>query len=224
MKTVERERARTLRAQGESVKDIARALSVAPSSVSRWVRDIELTPEQRCLLLANDRGNRLGVARHNRQRARNARKASQEEGRRRARQRDPVHMAGCMLYWAEGSRSRNSVCFTNSDPAMVRFFLDFLVSGIGIQRRAARIDVNLFADHVAEQRRIEQFWLDALQLPAACMRGSTVNVHSRYSARKRVNMLPYGTCRLCVHSTHLVQHIYGAIQEYGRFDRPEWLD
>jgi hypothetical protein len=111
MKTVERERARTLRAQGESVKDIARALSVAPSSVSRWVRDIELTPEQRCLLLANDRGNRLGVARHNRQRARNARKASQEEGRRRARQRDPVHMAGCMLYWAEGSRSRNSVCF-----------------------------------------------------------------------------------------------------------------
>jgi hypothetical protein len=39
-----------------------------------------------------------------------------------------------------------------------------------------------------------------------------------------MNRLPYGTCRLMVHSTQVVQHIYGAIQEYGGFDRPEWLD
>jgi hypothetical protein len=25
-------------------------------------------------------------------------------------------------------------------------------------------------------------------------------------------------------SSQVVQHIYGAIQEYGGFDRPEWLD
>jgi hypothetical protein len=36
--------------------------------------------------------------------------------------------------------------------------------------------------------------------------------------------LPYGTCRLVVHDTALVQSIYGAIQEYAGFDRPEWLD
>jgi hypothetical protein len=39
-----------------------------------------------------------------------------------------------------------------------------------------------------------------------------------------MNRLPYGTCRLSVHSTAIVQHIYGAIQEYAGFDRPEWLD
>jgi hypothetical protein len=38
------------------------------------------------------------------------------------------------------------------------------------------------------------------------------------------NVLVYGTARLCVHSTFLVQSIYGAIQEYAGFDRPEWLD
>ena len=38
-----------------------------------------------------------------------------------------------------------------------------------------------------------------------------------------MNKLPYGTCRLSVHSTAIVQHIYGAIQEYAGFDRPEWL-
>ena len=34
----------------------------------------------------------------------------------------------------------------------------------------------------------------------------------------------YGTAALSVHSTYLVQSIYGAIQEYGGFERPEWLD
>jgi hypothetical protein len=29
---------------------------------------------------------------------------------------------------------------------------------------------------------------------------------------------------LTVHRTQIVQHLYRAIQKYGSFDRPEWLD
>jgi hypothetical protein len=50
-----------------------------------------------------------------------------------------------------------------------------------------------------------------------------VNVYSKHSQKKRRNKLPYGTVRVCVHSTAIVQSIYGAIQEYGGFERPEWL-
>jgi hypothetical protein len=50
-----------------------------------------------------------------------------------------------------------------------------------------------------------------------------VNSVSKASLLKRRNTLPHGTCRLTVHSTVIVQHLYGAIQEYGGFDRPEWL-
>ena len=39
------------------------------------------------------------------------------------------------------------------------------------------------------------------------------------SGRAR-NKLPYGVCTLRVHSTWMVQHIYGAIQEYAGFDEP----
>jgi hypothetical protein len=56
-----------------------------------------------------------------------------------------------------------------------------------------------------------------------CLRKSTVNVYSKYSLKRRTNRLPYGTVRVVVHSTELVQQIYGAIQEYGGFERPEWL-
>jgi hypothetical protein len=44
------------------------------------------------------------------------------------------------------------------------------------------------------------------------------------ASRWRRNVHVYGTAALCVHSTFLVQSIYGAIQEYGGFERPEWLD
>jgi hypothetical protein len=51
-----------------------------------------------------------------------------------------------------------------------------------------------------------------------------VNAYSKHSKKKRQNKLPYGTCKLCVHSTRSVQTIYGSIQEDGGSDRPEWLD
>jgi len=41
----------------------------------------------------------------------------------------------------------------------------------------------------------------------------------------RRNKLPYGVCSIRVRrSTRIVQHIYGAIQEYAGFDEPRWLD
>ena len=129
-----------------------------------------------------------------------------------------------MLYWAEGSRSRNAVVFTNSDPAMVRAFVGFLRAHFGLPNEAFRVDCNLFADHAERQREIEQFWLDTLELPASCLRKSTVNVYSKYSKKKRKGRLPYGTVRVCVHSTKIVQQIYGAIQEYAGFEEPRWLD
>jgi hypothetical protein len=128
-----------------------------------------------------------------------------------------------MLYWAEGSKGRNAVQFANSDPAMVSFFGEFLRAYFDVPDNGFRIDCNLFADHVENQREIEQFWLDTLGLPQTCLRKSTVNVYSKYRKKIRQNRLPYGTVRVCVYSTRVVQSIYGSIQECGGFERPEWL-
>ena len=70
---------------------------------------------------------------------------------------------------------------------------------------------------------IEAWWLAQLSLPAGALRAAPVNRPSRASRWGR-NVLVYGTARLCVHSTFLIQSIYGAIQEYRGFDRPQWLD
>ena len=207
------------------MKEIAALVGVSLSSVSYWVRDVPLTEGQRAALRWRDpsvNGQRKGAL-ANRTRSRARRQAEQNEGRSLARTADLGHATGCMLFWAEGSRNKNTVVFTNSDPAMVRYFVDFLRTSYDVESAAIRLDCNLFADHVERQREIEQFWLDTLGLPASCLRKSTVNVYSKYSQKTRTNRLPYGTVRVCVHRTDVVQSIYGAIQEYGAFERPEWL-
>ena len=227
MKIRERDEARTLRReQGQSIKEIARAVGVSTSSVSRWVHDIELTAEQVDLLRARNpilngqaKGARTRVAR-----GRMRRLAAQAEGRAAARRGDPLHLAGCMLFWPEGSKSRNAVHFTNSDPEMVAFFARFIRRSFAPPQERMRVWCNLHADHAERQRAVEDHWLRTVDLPRSCLVKSTVNLHSRATRRRRTNMLPYGTCRLSVHSTAIVQHIYGAIQEYGGFDREAWLD
>jgi transcriptional regulator with XRE-family HTH domain len=227
MKTLERNLARELRqVDGLPINEIARRLGVSKGSVSHWVRDVELTAEQQDKLRRmNPAYNRqLSGARSNAARHHAKRIAAQESGRALAQQGDPLHVAGCMLYWAEGSRDRNRIRFTNSDPEMVRFFARFLKTYFCVREEDIRVTCNLFPDHVERQRQIEGFWLDVVGVPETSLCRSTVNTYSKYSKKKRQNKLPYGTCRVTVNRTRIVQSIYGSIQEYGGFDRPAWLE
>ncbi|MGH2935638.1 MAG: hypothetical protein ACRDL2_14160 [Gaiellaceae bacterium] len=129
-----------------------------------------------------------------------------------------------MLYWAEGAKRRNSLKITNADPEVLVFFARFLREHFAVPAAAMRVHCNLFADHIERQCEIEDYWLGRLGLDRSSLRKSMVNVYSKHSKQKRLNRLPYGTTALVVHSTRIVQTIYGSIQEYGGFDRPEWLD
>ena len=157
-------------------------------------------------------------------RAREVRRSYQDDGRTLARTRDQSYAAGCMLYWAEGDKCRNAVRMSNSDPEVLAFFANFLREHFGVASERMVISCNLFADHLDRQRTIEDFWLARLELPPSSLRKSMVNIYSKRSLKKRTNKLPYGTCKLVVSSTAIVQTIYGSIQEYGGFERPEWLD
>lgn len=121
-KKVERLEARRLRGEeGWAITDIATHLNVSKSSVSVWVRDIQLTPKQleaikvqHYVYGAQHKGSQANIRKH-----RELRLAYQEAGRLKARESDPLHLAGCMLYWTEGRKSRSNVTLSNSDPDMV---------------------------------------------------------------------------------------------------------
>jgi hypothetical protein len=107
---------------------------------------------------------------------------------------------------------------------MMRFFWRFLGECFDVPRERVTLRLNVYLGNGLPLTAIENAWLDALSLPRSCLRGHTINHFPTSSSGKKKNRLPYGVCQLRLHSTPVLQHIYGAIQEYAGFDEPRWLD
>jgi hypothetical protein len=129
-----------------------------------------------------------------------------------------------MLYWAEGAKARNQVKFANSDANMLRLFRDFLVRCMGVDPQSISLRINVYTNNGLSIEQIEGHWLSLLDLPRSCLRKHALNHTPTSSSGRSKRRLPYGVCTLTVSKTEVVQHIFGAIQEYGRFDEPKWLD
>lgn len=227
MKAVERDEAVRLRSTlGMSLGEIANKLSVSKGSVSLWVRDIRLTSEQKTILLNKNPlyNGQCAGAKKREEDARELRLQYQQEGRNKAKEKEALHMAGCMLYWAEGSKKINTVIFTNSDINMMKFFLNFIRKYFNIDNGDIKIGINCYLNNNLTLEQIENYWIENLGITRCCLNKSIVNNYPSSSKKKtKKNKIIYGTCRICIHNFRIVQHIYGAIQEYAGFENSKWL-
>ncbi len=217
-----RQQARRLRQDGMSVREIAETLHVARSSVSVWVRDIQLTQGQIDRLKDKQRqsAGRYKGSQTNRAKYRALRCQYQQEGRESAKLKRPLHFAGCMLYWAEGAKHKNALYFVNSDHHMLRLFMRFLREELHVSNLDVTLYIQCHSSDPDEIRRIERYWIDTLELEPSCLRKTHIKKGTQY----RKSTLENGVCGINVlRSTPLLHHIYGAIQEYGGFDNPAWL-
>jgi predicted transcriptional regulator len=221
----ERLEARRLRREGMSIKAIAEALGCGKGTVSDWCHDIVLTQEQEEALQKSDKRRKaqIAAAEKNVRVHREKRLEYQEEGRIKARENEPLHVAGCMLYWGEGAKSRGSLVLVNSDASMMSVFIRFLRESMQIPEEKFTIRINAYLGNGVSENDIKQFWLDALGLDWSSLRGCRFDIQP-ISSQQKGRKLIYGTCALQVSSVRYLQHIYGAIQEYTGIDRPEWLD
>ena len=215
---------RLRREHGLSLKEICVILGVSKSSASVWVRDIQLSETQIARLQDKQKAfqNQLRGAQGVRRKHEQLRRRYQAEGRETARENNHLHMAGCMLYWAEGRKRRNSLELTNSDPDMLQFYMRFLRESLGVEDGQIRLEINCYVNNGISESQIAQFWLEKLQLTQHCLVKTQVNKQPT-SSRQQGRKLLYGVCTISVHNTRLVMHVLGAIQEYAGIDKTEWL-
>jgi hypothetical protein len=180
-----------------------------------------LSPEQVDALKNHQHkyGGQNAGAQANRHKQRANRSADQEAGRQKAKETRPLHLAGCMLYWAEGAKHQNKLYFVNSDPNMLLLYVRFLREELGVQDSWMSLYIQCHTSVPAEIRRIEQYWTGLLGLPETGLR----KTYSKKSSEHRRSTLEHGVCGIMVMKTDLVHHIYSAIQEYGGFENPAWL-
>lgn len=156
IKSSKRNEAEHLRRQGYSINEISRIIGAAKSSVSLWVRHIELAADQKERL--EQRRRQVGT--DNRGSQRNAenylklRKQYQEIGRAKAREGNQLHLIGCMLYWAEGAKKRNTLYFANADPNMLLIFRRFLTEALLVTTEEMRIQIHCHATDTEKYARL----------------------------------------------------------------------
>ena len=74
-----------------------------------------------------------------------------------SRQEEKLKIAGIMLYWAEGCKfSSPIVDFANSNPQMIKLFLEFLREICGIQEKRLRVLLYCYANQDVEA--LKKYW------------------------------------------------------------------
>jgi len=221
-KNKERKEAVRLRKKGLSINEIANQIGVSLSSVSVWVRDVQLTDEQK-LELESRNPQSLRATSALKTKYIKLRESYQEEGRQLAKKKEPLHIMGCMLYWAEGSKRGNAIEFGNSDINMTKLFLEFLLTYFDVPKEKIGLALNCYTDNGLTVEEIQSYWVRELGLPKECLKKAVVNLIPKSSKQQKKSKLKYGVMKLYTGSCHIVQHIYGAIQEYGSFEDGVWL-
>lgn len=220
-----REIGQELRRLGLSYREIAAIIPVGKGTLSGWCRDLELTTEQRARLRALRPAETVRMEIGLRRRKHTLRRIDAIKTAARAKahtlRADPFWVAGVVAYWSEGAKSGSGVRFSNSDPALVRLFISWAHTYLGISRDRLSLALHLH-DGQDEDERI-RFWSEvAGVLPSQF--GKTYFKREGTGHRKKV--LYHGTVSVRIRRSglllHQLQGWWEALGEiWGSFTQPE---
>lgn len=222
MRIKERTKARELRRHGFSLREISEKTGYAKSSISGWVRDISLSPEQIERLDSKQDRARAKAANHPNS-PKNVWATIRRDLKESARREiypdctnEILKAIGSCLYWAEGYKQTvNMVNFSNSDPSMIalmmRFFRKVCAVPEGKFRGAVHIHPHL------DKKKAEKFWSNISGIPLKQFHKTQFGV-SKASKHKR-DSLPLGTFRIVICDARLKSKIDGWINGIGSWGK-----
>ncbi|HVY36009.1 MAG TPA: helix-turn-helix domain-containing protein [Candidatus Paceibacterota bacterium] len=209
-------RAIALRMEGYSYSEIMNQLPVSKSTLSGWLKHIQLTSQQEDLLrqkiTARSTLGRAHAATTNR------RKRAEREAMvlKRARdvfdlqQNDPFFCFGISMYWAEGGKKSSMFQFMNSDPRIIKLMIRWIETYMNASKEKDLFFRLYIHDAYAHENR-EEFWAKYLDISMGrfkktiykptshlvkrgpeymgCMRIEAYNINFFYMVREWQNML-----------------------------------
>jgi transposase-like protein len=209
-----RARAREMRTAGQTYPQIAIELGVSKGTLSLWLRDLPHPPRD----MRAGEAKRLAGHRayFERRRAQVAVEKRADKERWAATigplSRRELMLVGAALYWAEGSKAKEwrpgeCVRFTNSDPAMIKVFLEFLTT---LDVDASRLRFAVQIHESADVGAAEAFWLDTVGGPATRFGKTSLKRHNPLTRRGNTGEAYHGCLRVSVlRSATLYRQIEG---------------
>jgi len=192
-----------LRKKGLSIKDINKRLGIPLSTLSGWLKKVELTKEQKVVLdgkwkqaLVDARIK--AVLWHNEQK-----KLRLEQAEKQAievlskidiNNVNILDLTLSLLYLGEGSKKSGATSMGNSDPQILKFFITILKNNYGIKKEDIKCELHLRADQDPEE--IREYWSKELGVPIKNFTKTSLDIRTlgrpTYSHYKGVCMVRCG--------------------------------
>jgi hypothetical protein len=177
--------AKQLRCQGYSFGEIAKKLRIAKSTAHLWVNKVELDEKalkelNRKRILARLKG--LKVLKENRiHRKEEIKKLAIISVNKIEFSKEIKKLLCSFLYWGEGSKNTNSLIFTNSDPLMIKLYLNLLRQSFKLDERKFRGLVHVHEYH--NENEIKKYWSKITNIPLNQFSKSYLKPHTSKNIR-----------------------------------------
>lgn len=209
MKIKEKKEAIRLRKLGRSYGEIRKRIKVSKSTLTLWLRDIKLSKkQQKRIYIELRQKNAYRLARANQRKRIKETKKVVNEAKKEAINflKNPLFLAGMMLYWAEGDKSdiTEIVKFSNSDPAMIKLIMRWFREICFVPENKFR--VTIFIHRLFCRKNIESFWSKVTGVPLNQFYKTQVKPTS---LTYRKNRLYNGTCAIRIENRKLFRKIKG---------------
>jgi hypothetical protein len=213
MKEKEKIKALQLRKEGFSINEIRKNLNVSKGTVSLWVRNVNLTAEQKQGLSEKgvskeviERRRQTRLFRENERRQKIIDQAKSEVSRLSKKE---LWLIGTMLYWAEGGKTKRSlVRFSNGDPEMIKIMMEFFRKIYKVPEKKFRCYIHIH--HHLDPRKAEQYWSSVTKVPITQFFKTYTKPNK--SSQNKKDTLPFGTLDVYVCDTEFFLKITGWAQ------------
>jgi hypothetical protein len=129
-------------------------------------------------------------------------------------------LIGAALYWAEGykrpvvvngrEKTSHLISFSNSDPVMIRLFMELLRKTLQIPDHRIKANIRLY-EHM-NAKEIIGFWQKQTELPWENFQKTSYGINKSSLGKRPYNRLKYGTIQIRVGSTDSFHKIMGWIE------------
>lgn len=212
-KIKEKLKAIALRKKGHSINEIVDRLKMSKSTISLWIRNVELSPAAQKLLMKKIQMGQMRGA----QSRRDSTKRKMNEYRiLAAKEISTVQITKSLnkiicslLYWCEGAKSNlKGVNFTNSDPKLIKKFICLLRNTYKIDEKKFRISMHLHEYHSVKKQSL--FWSKITNIPISQIIKPYIKPHTG----KRIRQNYPGCITVRYHSNDLAKELLSTAEEF----------
>lgn len=214
-----------LRRQGLSYAEILREVKVAKSTLSLWLRDVNLSEKQSQKLTEKKiKSARRGGEKRHLQKIEKIKRINDESKKDVTKiSKRELWLMGVMLYWAEGTKEKEwrpgtGIQFSNSDPFMIKIFIEWLRKVFDASNDDIGFEIYIHENEKGRTDNVSEFWARKLNLPTSKFSRIYFKKNKIKTNRKNTGTLYFGLIKVKVKaSSHLNRKIAGwikAINEY----------